>query len=93
MTWGWLDFAFSAAAFLRRSRATTRIAIPVLIVASGDDDRVLTSDSRKVAERLPHCRYVEIPESWHEILMETDDIRAIWWREFDAFVAPIAPTV
>lgn len=92
LTWGWLDFAFSAGAFLRRSSATTRIKTPVLMVASGDDDRVLTADSRKVARRLPNCRYVEIPESWHEILMETDDIRAIWWREFDAFVAPLAPT-
>ena len=93
LTWGWLDFAFSAAAFLRHSIATTKIAIPVLIVASGDDDRVLTADTRKVAARLPNCRYVEISESWHEILMETDDIRAIWWREFDAFAEPIAPTV
>ncbi len=47
---------------------------------------MLTEDTRLVANRLPDCRYVEIPESWHEILMETDDIRAIWWREFDGFV-------
>lgn len=92
LTWGWLDFAFAASAFIRSSAATTQVAIPVLIVASGDDDRVLTADTRKVAARLPDCRYVEIAESWHEILMETDDIRAIWWREFDAFAEPIAPS-
>ncbi len=92
LTWGWLDFAFSMSAWLRRSAATTRVTTPVVIVAAGDDDRVLTSDERKVAARLPNCRYVEVPGSWHEVLMETDDIRAVWWREFDALAQSISPT-
>lgn len=91
LTWGWLDFAFSTTAWLRRSRAVEAIDIPVLIVAAGDDDRVLTSDTAKVARRLPDCRYVEVPAAWHEILMETDDIRAVWWREFDRLVERLTP--
>lgn len=87
LTWGWLDFAFSTTGWLRRTKAVEAIGIPVLIVAAGDDDRVLTSASARLAARLPQGRYVEIPHAWHEILMETDDIRAIWWREFDALVA------
>jgi lysophospholipase len=85
LTWGWLDFAMSAGAYLRKSRDTARMTTPVLIVAAVDDDRVLTADARKVAERLPDCRLVVIDNAWHEILMETDDIRAQWWAEFDAF--------
>ena len=92
LTWGWLDFAFSMSAWIRRSSATTRVTIPVLIVAAGDDNRVLITDEKKVADRLPDCRFVVVPHAWHEILMETDDIRAIWWREFDALVAPISPS-
>jgi lysophospholipase len=64
----------------------------VLIVASSNDDRVRIEDTRKVAARLPDCRLVEIPEAWHEVLMETDDIRAIWWREFDKLAQAIAPS-
>ena len=75
------------------SAAVTRVNIPVLIVAAGDDDRVLTSDTRKVAARLPNCTYVEIPQAYHEILMETDDIRETWWSAFDAFAEPIAPRI
>lgn len=86
LTWGWLDFAMSAGAYLRTSHDTTRMMTPVLIVAAGDDDRVLTPDAQKVAQRLPDCRFIVIDNAWHEILMETDDIRALWWREFDAFV-------
>jgi lysophospholipase len=91
LTWGWLDFAFSTTAWLRRSKAVEAIDIPVLIVAAGQDDRVLTSDTARVARRLKNCRYVEIPDAWHEILMETDDIRAVWWREFDQLVAGVSP--
>ena len=42
------------------------------------------------AKRLPHARYVEFEDAEHEILMERDDIRARFWREFDAFVAAYA---
>lgn len=89
LTWGWLDFAFSTTAWLRKTKAVEALAIPVVIVAAGMDDRVLTADSARMAARLPNARYVEIPNSWHEILMETDDIRAIWWREFDALTAEV----
>ena len=91
LTWGWLDFAFSARAWLRRAWGGEAIAIRGLIGAAGDDDRVLTNDAAKVAKRLQNCRYVEIPNAWHEILMETDDIRAIWWREFDRLVDGLSP--
>jgi len=36
---------------------------------------------------------VEIPGAFHEIMMETDDIRAVFWREFDALAASIPPPV
>jgi lysophospholipase len=83
LTWGWLNFAFAATAFLRHDPAVTRVEIPVLIVGAGDDDRVLTADTRKVAARLPRCTYIEIASSYHEVLMETDDIRSQWWAAFD----------
>ena len=34
-------------------------------------------------------RYSEIPGAYHEILQETDDIRAAFWGAFDAAAAPI----
>ncbi len=92
LTWGWLEFAMSMTAWLRRRRRLKRVTLPVLIVASADDDRVLISDTRKVAARLPNCRLIEIPQSWHEVLMETDEVRAIWWRAFDELAETISPS-
>jgi lysophospholipase len=91
LTWGWLEFALSMAGRLRRPGAVEKIDIPVVIVAAGADDRVLTSASAATAKRLRYGRYVEIEGAYHEILMETDDIRAIFWREFDTLADDVAP--
>lgn len=90
MTWGWADFAISACAWLRRSRGVERIQIPVTICAAELDNRVLNPDQKRIAERIPKGRYVEIPGAFHEILIETDPRRAIFWQAFDETVDPVA---
>ena len=35
---------------------------------------------------LPDARLVDIPGAKHEILHETDAVRAAFWREVDAFL-------
>jgi lysophospholipase len=75
ITWGWTDFAFSACAFLRRTKGVEAVSIPVTIVAAGQDSRVLIADEKSIAGRIPQGRYVEIADAFHEILIETDDRR------------------
>ena len=87
VTWGWVDFALTATAFLRNTPMIAKLEIPVLIVASSNDDRVQIADTRVVAAKLPHCTLIEVPASYHEVLQETDDVRAIWWEAFDGLVA------
>jgi lysophospholipase len=97
VTWGWLDFAVSACAWLARRGAVERLDIPVTIVAAELDDRVLNPALKAIAQRLPHGRYVEVPGAFHEILIETDPRRAAFWKAFDETVdaanvgAPISP--
>lgn len=86
LTWGWLEFALQAIGELRKPGVIEALDLPVLIVAAGDDDRVLTPATRALSRRLRHGRYVEVEAAYHEILMETDDVRAIFWSEFDALV-------
>ena len=43
------------------------------------------------AKRLGRGRYVEIPGAKHEIIMEADDMRAVFLDEFDAMGAYISP--
>lgn len=100
VTWGWLDFAVSACASLARRGPVEGLDIPVTIVAAELDDRVLNPASKAIAERLPRGRYVEVPGAFHEILIETDPRRAMFWKAFDETVAatmnagaPISPSV
>ena len=89
MTWGWVESAFEALTWLYRTPALAEVTIPVTIVGAGQDVLIDNAGQRLVAGKLPHCRYLEIPGAYHEILMETDDIRAVFWREFDALAASL----
>lgn len=91
VTWGWIESAFAAQAWLLRSGALGRIAMPFTIVAAGQEKLVDVAAEKRFAELIPGCRYVEIAQSLHEVMMETDDIRAIFWREFDALALRVSP--
>jgi lysophospholipase len=91
VTWGWLDFAVSACAWLTRRGSVEALDIPVTIVAAELDDRVLNPALKTIAERLPRGRYVEVAGAFHEILIETDPRRAVFWKAFDETVEAVAP--
>jgi lysophospholipase len=63
----------------------------VTIVGAELDNRVLNADAESIAGRIPKGRYVEVLGAFHEILIETDPRRAIFWRAFDETVDPVAP--
>ncbi|HEX7760067.1 MAG TPA: alpha/beta hydrolase, partial [Caulobacteraceae bacterium] len=92
-TWGWLDFAFKAIGVLEAGPGVAKLDIPVTVVAAGADKLVDVAGQRRVTARLPHGRFVEIPGAYHEILQETDDIRAVFWREFDDLTAKVTEPV
>ena len=90
-TWGWLNSALDAINELQRGPGAPRIGIPVTVVAAGDDRLVDIEGELRVTARMPKGRFVEVPGAFHEILQETDDIRAVFWREFDALADAAAP--
>ncbi len=92
-TWGWLDFAFRATRALAQGPGPPGVAIPVTVVAAGDDRLVDNAAARAVAARLPAGRYLEIPGAYHEILQETDTLQTPFWRAFDDLAARVAPAV
>ena len=86
-TWGWLDFAFSASAWLKRAPEVAAITIPAVVLGAQEEKLVDNADQREITARIPKGRWLEVPGSYHEILQETDAIRAVFWREFDGVVA------
>jgi lysophospholipase len=92
-TWAWLDFAFKATHLLAIGAGVPGVTIPVTVVAAGDDRIVDNAAAKFVTARLPKGRYLEAPGAYHEILQETDDRQAVFWRSFDALAAGVAGRV
>ena len=89
VTWGWIKSAFDAVAWLHRAPEVARIATPIVVLTAGEEKIVDNRGARRVADRVPGARLVDVAGAYHEILMETDDIRAVFWREFDALTAEV----
>ena len=84
-TWGWLKAANASMAREMAPGYAEAIETPVLVCGAGKDRIVITSAERDFAKRLPHGTYVEFEDAEHEILMENDSIRALFWAAFDEF--------
>jgi len=92
-TFGWLLFALTLCARVRKSPRIDRLQIP-LVIALAEQERLCdNSAAAAVAARAPFGRSFEIAGAFHEILMETDERRAQFWAAFDAVAARTAPEV
>jgi len=85
-SFGWLRAAFRSMRLVGAKSYAEDIITPLLVVGAGKDRIVRTAAIRDYVKLLPSADYVEIADSEHEVLMETDSIRAEFWRAFDAFV-------
>lgn len=85
-TFGWLGAALSSMAQMRQADFAEAIVTPLLIVGAGRDRVVKTDAARAFAKNCPDARYIQLEDAEHEILMETDAIRARFWAAFDGFV-------
>jgi lysophospholipase len=89
-TWGWIEAAYRSMTRVNAPGYAEAIPMPVLICGAGKDRIVLTDAERTFAGRMPRGEYADFPDSEHEILMETDSIRARFWAAFDAFAAKLS---
>lgn len=83
---GWVHAAFQLMDRLAQPRAPLEVRVPTLIIAAGQDPVVSTPAIERFAARLKTGSALVLPTARHEILMETDAIRAQFWAAFDAFI-------
>jgi lysophospholipase len=86
VTWGWLAATFQSIGRLTGAGTPEQLKTPVLMLCAQNDRVVSMPAQRSLALRIPGCGFVPIPGARHEILKETDTIRRLFWKEFDAFV-------
>lgn len=86
-TIGWLRAAYEAMERLADATVPGAIAVPTMVVAS-DTDPICSSPAIELFARgLKTGTLVSVPGARHEVLMESDEMRAVFWTAFDAFVA------
>lgn len=85
-TVGWVRTAFQLMDRLTAPKAALDLRVPTLVIAAGQDLVVSTPAIERFAARLKTGQALVLPTARHEILMESDDIRARFWAAFDAFI-------
>jgi lysophospholipase len=85
-TIGWLNAAFQLMRRFEDVEYPRRILTPILIVAAGDDRLVDTPATELFASRLKAGKCIILAHSRHEILMERDRYRELFWAAFDGFL-------
>ena len=76
---------FESIDILTKPGFAEKITAPILIISAGDDKVVSIKAQKRICSSLSNCRSTEITGARHEILMEIDAIRSVFWDEFDRF--------
>jgi lysophospholipase len=87
-TYGWVDAAMKASAAIHMPGALDHIKVPVLLVSAGAEQQIDGPDHEIVAASSDMIRLEIIPGALHEIMMERDSIRALYFKAVDDFLAP-----
>lgn len=90
VTLGWVEAAATACEGFRQPGSLAHLRFPVVVLSAEQESLVDNASHTAVAKLLPNATVVEIMGAKHEILQETDDIRAQFWREFDGLLAQLS---
>ncbi|MGE0231641.1 MAG: alpha/beta fold hydrolase [Flavobacteriaceae bacterium] len=85
-TVGWFHAACRVTARLNDAGFPYKIRTPVLIIAAGSDKVVSTPAIERFALHMRNGKHLLIPGARHEVLMERDGIRELFWAAFDSFI-------
>jgi lysophospholipase len=85
-TIAWLDAAFRVMNEFEDPAFAARVRQPILAVCAGADEVVSTPATAQLAARLRAGSHLVVPGARHELMMEQDRYRELFWAAFDAFV-------
>ncbi len=83
VTWGWLGASLDIVGRMTKPNILASIKIPVFVASAAEEKLIDNKSHQRVAKDLPDCEHIVIAEAMHEILMEKDDKRTLFWAGFD----------
>jgi lysophospholipase len=85
-TIAWVRAAYRSMRLVMTPEFATRVRVPLLLVAAGQDQIVSSPAVEIFAGRLKLGMRIVLNHSRHEILQERDDVRQQFWAAFDAWL-------
>jgi lysophospholipase len=83
VTFGWVYAALKSCAALRHDLRRAALDIPCLFALAGDEKLVDNHTTRVLAAKIKSAHILDLPGAYHEILMEKDEIRGLFWSAFE----------
>lgn len=86
-SFGWMRAAFRSRDATLTPEKLGQVTLPILIIGA-EKDRLVSADAiREAAALLPNAELEMMPDAAHEILRDSDEIRARAYARIDAFLA------
>jgi lysophospholipase len=86
-SFGWMRAAFRSRAATFTPEKLAQVELPILVIGA-EKDRLVSADAiREATASLPHAELEMMPDAAHEILRDSDEIRARAFARIDAFLA------
>nr|WP_246220345.1 alpha/beta hydrolase [Parvibaculum indicum] len=90
-TFGWVRAAIRSIWMTEKEDYLREIRLPVLIAQATKDRLIDGGALEHAAQHIPDAELLRVEGAEHEILMERDALRAVFWQAFDRFAAKLAP--
>lgn len=82
VTWSWVGASLNIMDRVANPAKLDAITCPVLIATAGEEALVDNASHQRISSHIRNVERIYIPDARHEILMETDEIRAVFWAAF-----------
>ena len=87
----WYAAAIERTSLIQAPNWCEKISTPALIMVASEDNLVVNSKTAALAKRKANWQVIEIEGSRHELLMEKDSIRSLFWQYADNFLDSYLP--
>ncbi len=85
-TFGWINAAYRAMDVFARHDFPGSVTVPTLMLVCGNDRVVSNRAIEELAMAMPAGGHLLVPGARHELMMERDAMRDMFWGAFDAFI-------
>lgn len=83
ITWAWLSASLTIMDRFAKPEALDNVTCPVLIATASEEALVDNDSHQRISRHLQNVERIIIDGAKHEILMETDERRSLFWSAFN----------